>query len=212
MPHSPAEALDSALPRPCTAKTMATTTIEAQIKERLQAFAQELDLLVRRGTLDSLRSVLEGGGASARRGRPRGRGRAPAASADGFASRIAGHVKANPGQTVGQIVLAIRASSGAVKKTIKSMLAVKAIRKAGEKRGTRYFPAGAGRLPGSSRKRRAKRRKPKARRRATRTARRAKRATKPKRKARATVRRGSPKKAVVIAARSAAPQPSSRWT
>ena len=136
---------------------MATSTIETQIKERIQAFVQELDLLVRRGTLDSLRQVLDG--RPARRGRPRGSrgpGRPPAAAADG--SRIAGQVRANPGQTVGQIAQALGAKPKSLAKAIKTMLGEKQIRKTGQRRGTRYFPPGPGRLPGTAlRKTRARR-------------------------------------------------------
>ena len=134
------------------------TTIEAKIKESIQAFVQELDLLVRRGTLDSLRQVLDG--QPARRGRPRGRrgpGRSPAAAA-ADSSKVAGHVRANPGQTVGQIARGLGVKTKTLTKAIKTMLAEKQLRKTGQRRGTRYFPPGAGRLPGAvARKTRAKR-------------------------------------------------------
>src|SRR5437867_2084937 len=131
--------------------------IETQIKNSIAEFVQELDLLVRKSTLDSLRSVLEGRAARARRGRPPGRP-AGTGSSNGLATRIGSHVRANPGQTVGQVAQAVGGSPAAVKKAIKSMLAEKQIRKTGQKRGTRYFPPGAGRLPGAVAKR-AKRRK-----------------------------------------------------
>ena len=191
-----------------------SNAIEAQIKERIQTFVQELDLLLRRSTLDSLRSVLEGRGAApARRGRPRGRAaRARSGSSEGLAGKIKAHVRSSPGQTVGQIAQAIGGSPVAVKKAIKSMLGEKQIRKTGQKRGTRYFPAGAGRLPGvvTKRARRGKRRGRKARR-VARTARRAKRARKAKRKPQVKAKRAAPrssKKLVVVSARRRASLPS----
>ena len=131
---------------------MATTTIEAQIKERIAELVQELDLVVRRGTLESLREALEGRPRAGRR-RGRRRGQASAASADNLAPKIVAHVRSNPGQTVSQVAKAIGARPAVLKKTIKVMLGEKAIRKTGQKRGTRYFPAGAGRLPRTAVKR-----------------------------------------------------------
>jgi hypothetical protein len=141
------------------------TAIESQIKERIQAFVSELDVMVRKSTLEALRDVLQGGGAGPAR---RGRGRpAGGGSTEGLAEKIASHVAANAGQTVGEIVAATGARPAAVKKVIKAMLSDKAIRKTGKKRGTRYFPPGAGRLPGAvarrarkvTRRRRAKKAK-----------------------------------------------------
>jgi len=177
--------------------------IDVQIKERLQAFVNELDLLVRKSTLDSLRGVLEGGAAPARRGRPPGSGRGPGrpaatGSTDDLPAKITAHVRSSPGQTVGEIVSAVGGKSAAVKKTIKAMLDAGDLRKAGQKRGTRYFPPGPGRLPGATTKG-AKRGKKKATRSKARKAKRRaslkKKATKPKRNPAAT---RSPKKALVI--------------
>ncbi len=143
---------------------MPQNSIEARIQERLQAFVKELDLLVRRGTLDSLRDVL-GEGRPARAPRPRGRrrGKPSGSPVDGFTPRIAAHIRSNPGQTVGQIAQALGARASALKKAIKDMLAGKQVRKTGQRRGTRYFPPGPGRLPGravrKARKRRARRRR-----------------------------------------------------
>ncbi len=162
--------------------------IETQIQERIQAFVTEVEALVRRGTFDALRSALEGGGARARRSPPRGRAaRAGGGASEGLADTISAHVRSKPGQTVGQIVSATGAKPAAVKMTIKAMLGGKQLRKAGQKRGTRYYPPGAGRLPGavSARRGRGKHRarKPK------RSTRKAMKAAKPKGKPRAAPRR-----------------------
>lgn len=189
--------------------------IESQIKDRIETFVQELDLLVRKSALEALRGVLDAGAAPARRRRPPGRRAAahPApASTDGLSSRIRAHVAQNPGQTVSQIAVALGGKPAAAKKVIKSLLAEKQIRKAGQRRGTRYYPPGAGRLPGAGssrkpRRKRGKRRGRKARRVARAGARKTMRRTKPRRKSRATTRRKKPaasrssKKVIVIPAR-----------
>lgn len=178
-------------------RTMPTS----EIRERIDKFVQELDLLVRRSTLDALRSVLDGQAPSRRARRPGRPARAAGgASTEGLASKIASHVKAKPGQTVGQIVQATGSSSAAVKKTIIAMLAERGIRKTGQRRGTRYFPAGPGRLPGagSARKSRGRRRAKVAG-----SARKTKKAAKPKRKPRATRKPAT----IVPARKQAAPAP-----
>ncbi len=143
---------------------MPTSVSEAQIKSRIEEFVQELDLLVRKSTLDALRSILENGQAPARRGRRPGRpagarAAAAGAAAEGLAPRIADHLRSNPGQTVGEIVKALGTSAPTAKKTIKAMLAARQIRKTGQRRGTRYFPGGQGRLPGAAGTRKKTRKK-----------------------------------------------------
>jgi len=176
---------------------------ESQIKERIQAFVSELDRLVRRSTLDALRGVLEGSAAPVRRSRPgtgRGPGRPPASgsSAD-LPAKITAQVRSSPGQTVGEIVTAVGGKPASVKKTIKSMLDAGDLRKAGQKRGTRYFPPGPGRLPGTvvKRAKRAKRRPAKKV-----VTRKTKRSSSPKKRARKATRsvRRSSRMAVIVPA------------
>jgi len=152
---------------------------ESQIKNKITEFVQELDLLVRKNTLQALQDVLASDSAPARRGRPPGSKRGPghpadAASTDDLPAKITAQVKSSPGQSVGEIVSAVGAKAALVKKTIKAMLDAGEIRKAGQKRGTRYYPSGPGRLPGAV----AKPGKKKAK------ARKAKRRAAPKKKAR----------------------------
>ena len=120
------------------------TAIEAQIKNHVASFVAELDQLVRRSTLESLRDVLEGAGRP-RRGRPAGGGRGPgrprgsgAVAGDGVAESIVAHVRANAGQTVGEIVKALGAAPAAAKKAIAGLLASGTLKKTGQRRGTRY--------------------------------------------------------------------------
>jgi hypothetical protein len=116
--------------------------IETQIKDRIASFVHELDVLVRKSTLEALRSVLDSGSsAPARRGpgRPRASAGASGAALGGnVASAIVEHVRANDGQTVGEIAAAVRATPKLVKKAIIQLLASGALKKTGQKRGTRY--------------------------------------------------------------------------
>lgn len=133
--------------------------IEAQIKNRITEFVQELDILVRKSTLEALHGVLANGPAPARRGRPgvrRGPGRPRGSTlVEGVADAIVSHVRANDGQTVGEIVNAVGAAPKAAKKAIKDLLASGALRKTGAKRGTRYH-VGSGKPARAKRAKRAK--------------------------------------------------------
>lgn len=124
--------------------------IEAQIKDRISSFVQELDKLVRKSTLEALRGVLDTSAGPARRGRPAGRRgpgrpRANAANVEGAAESILAHIQANDGQGVSQIASATGTALPAAKKAIGKLLAAGQISKSGQKRGTRYH---AGRRAG----------------------------------------------------------------
>ncbi len=116
--------------------------IETQIKDRIASFVHELDVLVRKSTLEALRSVLDSGSSAPVRrgpGRPRASGNASGTAIGGnVASAIVEHVRANDGQTVGEIAAAVRATPKLVKKAIIQLLASGALKKTGQKRGTRY--------------------------------------------------------------------------
>lgn len=125
---------------------------ESQIKNRIAEFVQELDLLVRRSTLEALQGVLANGARPARRGPgrpagirsgPRPRGRRPADLGDATA-RIVDYVKSNDGQGIGAIAAATRLDLKVAKKAAIQMLAAGALKKSGQKRGTVYH-VGSGR-------------------------------------------------------------------
>ena len=121
--------------------------IEAQIKERIQSFIIELDILVRRNTLDALKSVLAGSSAPAPRrsagpGRPKGSGRG--GNVDEAAAKIVAHVQANDGQGIGAIASSTGVALKQAKKAAIRLLASGALKKSGQKRGTRYH-VGSGR-------------------------------------------------------------------
>ena len=137
-----------------------TNPTESQIKDRIAEFVQELDLLVRKSTLDALKSVLAGGGGEApapfRRGRPKGSGRGPgrpkgSGNVEDAAAKIVAHVKANDGQGISAIADATGVALPIAKKAAIKLLAEGALKKSGQKRGTVYH-VGSGRAPAKARK------------------------------------------------------------
>ena len=123
---------------------------EAQIKNRIAEFVQELDTLVRKSALESLQGVLGNGSAPARRGRPAGtrgpgrpRGRQPADLGDAT-TRIVDYVKSNDGQGISAIAAGTGVALPVAKKAALRLLAEGALKKSGERRGTVYH-AGSGR-------------------------------------------------------------------
>jgi hypothetical protein len=128
--------------------------IEAQIKNRITEFVQELDLLVRKSTLEALHGVLSNGAAPARRGRPAGATRGPGrpkasgrgGNVDEAAAKIVAHVQANDGQGIGAISDATGVDLKTAKKAAIKLLAEGGLKKSGQKRGTVYH-VGSGRAP-----------------------------------------------------------------
>jgi len=123
------------------------------LKSRIESFVQELDLLVRQSVLDTLKGVLgQGGTASSgkKRGRPVGsgkgrRGRRPVDLGDALAKMVS-YVKANDGQGVSAIAAGTGLDLKVAKKAALQLLAAKALKKSGKKRGTVYH-LGTGNVP-----------------------------------------------------------------
>jgi len=140
--------------------------IESQIKDRISSFVTELDLLVRKSTLEALRGVLANG-AAPRRGRSAGSGRGPGRSkgsarggnVDEAAQAIVAHVQANDGQGISAIADATGVALPVAKKAAIQLLSSGQLKKSGQKRGTVYH-VGSGRTPAAARRaKRAKRAK-----------------------------------------------------
>src|SRR5262249_6509126 len=116
---------------------------------RVAAFVQELDLLVRKSTLEALQNVLGNGAAPARRGpgRPRGSARGPGRPKGGrprsagvaeALPKIPAHGQANPGPGIGAIADATGVDLKTAKKAALHLLASGQLKKSGQKRGTVY--------------------------------------------------------------------------
>ena len=133
---------------------MARSTLDSDLRSRIDSFLHELSALVTKTALDSVYAALGDGVAPARRGpgRPRGATKA-AARADGKrtpeqvqadAERIASYVRQHPGQRLEQIAAGLGAASQDLKLPVIKLLASKTLRKTGQKRGTQYFAGGGG--------------------------------------------------------------------
>jgi hypothetical protein len=122
---------------------------ESQIRERIAAFVQELDQLVRRSALEAIQGVLANGSAPMRRGRPAGKRGRPAggrgrssANVDEAAAKIAAHVRAHDGQGISAISAATGVPLPLAKKAAGKLLASGELSKSGERRGTVYHAGG----------------------------------------------------------------------
>jgi len=132
---------------------MPQSTIDSDIRSRIDTFVNELTALVKQSALDSVRLVLGEGPTPARRmtvtvGRPaksamKGGKRTPE-QVQADAERIASYVRQHPGQRLEQIAAGLGTASQDLKLPVIKLLASKTLRKTGEKRGTAYFAGGGG--------------------------------------------------------------------
>jgi hypothetical protein len=145
---------------------MTNSTLNTEIRSKIDAFVEQLTSHVKKAALDSVREALGNGVAPTRRGpgRPRGRTKAarPAPSSNGKrtpeqvqadAERIANYVRQHPGQRLEQIAAGLGAASNDLKLPVIKLLASKTLRKTGEKRGTMYFAGGGSAAPKAKAKR-----------------------------------------------------------
>ncbi len=132
---------------------MKTSSLDQQIHANISSFAAELSALVKQAALESVHAALGAGTpAQAKRGRPkgsknvakRGPGRpksSPSGNVD--SDKILAHVRANPGVRSDQIAKQFRMQTPAVRSVLEKLMALKAVRRTGQKRGTQYFAGGA---------------------------------------------------------------------
>jgi len=134
---------------------MATANFDRQIRKTIEAFVEELSGLVRAAALQSVTEAFGAGGVPVRRGRgavaaapaPSGRGRSkgqkrpPEALAQLTESLLAA-IKASPGQRMEEIAKGLGTSTGELTLPAKKLLAEKKIKTKGERRATKYYPAG----------------------------------------------------------------------
>ena len=144
---------------------MAKSTLDLELRSKIDAFLDEISSLVKQTALDSVHAALGNGVTAVRRGpgRPRVTMTSAPAGAGGkrtseqvvaTAERIAAYVKSNPGARLEQIASGLGTSSKELKLPVIKLLSAKTLTKKGQKRGTMYF-AGGGK---TARKRSAKRR------------------------------------------------------
>jgi hypothetical protein len=133
---------------------MAKSQIENEIQARTEAFAAELSVLIRKAALEAVESALAGSSttAPARRGKKvaskkttkkkatrKKRGRRSAEDIEALAGQVHQFVMANKGSRLEEISAGIGVASKELKRPVTDLLAAKALRKEGQKRGTKYF-------------------------------------------------------------------------
>lgn len=134
--------------------------INTQINARVQSFVTELSDLVRIGALEAVLAALGKDAASKRRGpgRPRAADANPAAAGkpkrrakgarrssgdvDATMAKFLAFVKANDGKRLEEISKALGIHSADLKLPVQKLLAAKAVKTTGQKRGTKYHVAG----------------------------------------------------------------------
>ncbi len=159
---------------------MPKTLVEERIRVRIESFVTELNTLVRKAAVESVDAALSGGVATARRrpGRPSRsatskRIRRSSTDVDDTATAVLRQVKITPGGSVTDIGAALGLPSKDLKLPIKKLLEDKKVRTTGQRRGTKYHPAGrsgAGAKKKVAKKARRKTTKRRSKKRATRKA------------------------------------------
>ena len=151
---------------------MAKTSADKAIRAHVEAFVAELSVLVHQAALETVQDALAGAApprqaaASKKPGRPRKTAK-PAARKKGKGGRrvrrssgdlqqmsdsLLAHVRRNPGQGIEQISREIGIASADLKHPVTLLLEAKSLRKEGQRRGTKYFPAGRGKATAAAKK------------------------------------------------------------
>jgi hypothetical protein len=180
---------------------MKTSGLDQEIRSRIDAFLADITTLLKQAALESVKDALGDGAVKRGPGRPRKvaasrgrRGRRDPAAIAALADKILSHVRAIPGQRLEEIGRSLGMDTAVLKRPIANLLATRALRTEGRKRGTMYFPGGKRRKAKAGHRRKSARRTS-----AKRGAGRRKKATKRKATKR-TARRPSPTKAAPAAA------------
>jgi hypothetical protein len=150
---------------------MKKSTIDQEIHARIHAFVEELSTLLRGSALEAVYGALSGqssaGAAKSggrRRGRPPGkaagkaersggkRARRASSEVEALAARVHAYVKSHAGERLEEISKGLGIASQHLKLPIAKLLAARAVKTTGQKRGTKYHPS-SGRLKAGGRKR-----------------------------------------------------------
>ncbi|MFW5875109.1 MAG: hypothetical protein ACOCXM_00100 [Myxococcota bacterium] len=127
--------------------------INEQIEERIRAFAAELNDLVRRAALESVHNALGGGAsttasaraATTRAGRGAGaQGRRSPRQMAGTIDAVREFVANNPGARMEQMTAALGQPAARLRGPVNKLIEQGIVRKTGEKRATKYYPARRG--------------------------------------------------------------------
>jgi hypothetical protein len=130
---------------------MSNSSLDLEIRNRIQSFLAELSGLVKKSALEAVQTALSTDGAAPRRrgpGRPRKAG-APAGGGkrakrssdqvDALAARVIAQVRSKQGQRLEELGRAMKLPTKGLKLPIQKLLAAKKLKTKGRKRGTQYF-------------------------------------------------------------------------
>jgi hypothetical protein len=134
---------------------MAKNTVNDRIRNRVEAFAEELSALIRDSAMETVRDALGGGAAPRRAGRA-GRAAASVAPVRGggrrekgqkrdpleierLTGRLLDYVKGNAGQRIEQIAAGMGTVTKELNLPVKKLIAQKSLKTKGQKRATQYF-------------------------------------------------------------------------
>jgi len=153
-----------------------TRNAEAEIRALVDSFVAELTQHIRTAAVESVQAALLGGAAPARAksagpkstGKKAGK-RAPKKTGKGGRRRrrspeeieaakadIVSYVRANPGTAMGDLSSALGEDQAVIRLQLNQLLEEGALRKEGERRGTRYFAGGGGAKKKTKRGKKAK--------------------------------------------------------
>jgi hypothetical protein len=137
---------------------------EQMIAQRVQAFVSEITELARQQALETLSAALAAGAGrgragvrgrngagparAVRRGRDRSGNRRSPEEIDRASQALLSEIQANPGLRVEQIGRTLGAATKDLTLPLKKLLSQRMVRSEGQRRATRYFPAGGGRAGG----------------------------------------------------------------
>ena len=117
------------------------TDIHREIRERVDAFVRDILKLSNQAAIERISFVLSQTGAPGQR--PRGRGaKRTRREIEELAQTIVDYVESTPGQSVEQMSEAMGVPSGDLSLPIRKLIRARKLRSEGEKRATRYYPAG----------------------------------------------------------------------
>lgn len=118
-------------------------TATSEMQRAVDAFVAQLTDIVRRENLALVTQALNGKNGNGHRdgiGKP-GQKRNPKVLAD-TVKEVDQYIQAHPGQGVEEIRMALNRTTAELTLPIQKLLAAKAITRKGQKRATKYFPAG----------------------------------------------------------------------
>lgn len=131
-----------------------------EIQTLVESFVSQVQLLAKKAALEDVVAQLSGSVAPGHKrgpGRPKGSGgggggtikpirkgtRRSAADVEAMGEALVTHVRANPGQGADEIAKALGTDVGTMRLPMQALLKAKKVKTQGQRRGTKYFVAGA---------------------------------------------------------------------